>query len=303
MEGLRDYIRSKRQLSDGSVNTYYYLLKSVWKSVYGINEKDMKFEDFNSDKIYDYVKEHRPKTTISALCVVTENPRMRKLMEEELAKQKVEKAKQVKTEKQEENWLSSTEIEKKFDELKKKVPAWYKTGDFQDIQQYILLALLGGLFMSPRRSKDWFDFKIKNVDYEKDNFMIREKVLEKGDELQFSPAGKKEDVFVFNSYKGSGVKGQQIVRIPPALLKILKKWIESNPTDYLLYDKNNAPLTAIKINQRFEKIFGKQASVNLLRHTHLTDKFGDINDTVKEIKKTMVGMGSSIQQFETYVKV
>ena len=300
MDGLRDYIRSKRKLSDGSVNTYFYLLKSVWKNVYG--DKDIKYDDFNSDAIYDYVKEHRPKTTISALCVVTENPRMRKLMEEELNKARAEKSKQEKTEKQEENWLSTSEIDSKFQELKKKVPAWYKTDDLQDVQQFILLALSGGIFINPRRSKDWFDFKIKNIDYEKDNYMVREKVLEKGDELQFSPAGKKDDVFVFNSYKGSGVKGQQIVRIPKELMKILKKWIAVNPTDYLLYDKNGSPLTAIKINQRFEKMFGRQASVNLLRHTHLTDKFADVNEKMKEIKKTMVGMGSSIQQFETYVK-
>jgi len=263
----------------------------------------MIYDDFNSDAIYDYVKEHRPKTTISALCVVTENPRMRKIMEEELNKQRAEKSKQEKTEKQEENWLSADEIRSKFEELKKKVPSWYKTDNLQDVQQYILLSLAGGLFVNPRRSKDWFDFKIKNIDVQKDNFMIREKVIEKGDELQFSPAGKKDDVFVFNSYKGSGIKGQQLVRIPKELMKILKKWITVNPTEYLLYDKNHSPLTAIKINQRFEKMFGRQASVNLLRHTHLTDKFADVNDTIKDIKKTMVGMGSSIDQFETYVKV
>lgn len=300
MEGLRDYIRSKKSaLSDGSVNTYFYLLKSLWKNVYG--DKPMVYDDFNSDAIYDYVKEHRPKTTIASLCGVTGNPRIKKLMEEELDKKRVEKAKQAKTEKQEENWLSADEIKTKFDELKKKVPAWYKTGDLQEVQQYILLALLGGLFMSPRRSKDWFDFKIKNVDYEKDNFMIREKILWKGDEWQFDPKGKKEDVFVFNSYKGSEKKGQQIIPVPKDLMKILKKWIGANPTEYLLFDKNNSPLTAIKINQRFEKIFGKQASVNLLRHTHLTDKFGDV--PMNEIHQTFKSMGSSVAQFQEYVKV
>ena len=299
MEGLRDYIRSKRKLSDGSVNTYFYLLKSLWKSVYG--DKPMVYEDFNSDAVYDYVKEHRPKTTIASLCVITENPRIKKLMEEELDKKRVEKAKQVKTEKQEENWLSSNEIQTKFDEFKKKVPSWYKTGDLQDVQQYILLALCGGLFINPRRSKDWFDFKIKNVDYEKDNFMVREKIIWKVDEWVFDPRGKKEDVFVFNSYKGSERKGQQIIPIPKDLLKILKKWVDANPTEYLLFDKNHSPLTAIKINQRFEKIFGKQASVNLLRHTHLTDKYADV--PMNEVHNTMKSMGSSVAQFQEYVKV
>jgi integrase len=297
MEGLKEYIRSKRELSEGSVNTYFYMLKSLWKQVYG--DKEMNYDDFNSDAIYDYVKEHRPKTTISALCVLTENPRMRELMGEELHKQRVERTKQEKSPAQEENWLSASEIQSKFDELKKKVSFWYKNGDLQEIQQYILLAIEGGIFIPPRRSKDWFDLKIKNIDTEKDNYIVREKVKDG----KFNCKGKKEDVFVFNSYKGSAIKGQQIVIIPKELMKILKKWIEANPTEYLLFDKNQAPLTAIKINQRFEKMFGKQASVNLLRHTHLTDKFSDMNEAVKDIKATMVGMGSSINQFETYVKV
>jgi integrase len=299
MEGLKDYIRSKRKLSEGSITTYYYLLKSVWKNVYG--DKPIHYDNFNSDEIYDYVKEHRPKTTIAALCVVTENPRMKKLMEEEVQKEKVKQLKQEKTEKQEENWLSADEIRTKFDELKKKVPSWYKTGDYQDIQQYILLAVAGGLFVNPRRSKDWFDFKIRDIDYEKDNYMVRDKVLMKGNELEFDPKGKKENVFVFNSYKGSDAKGQQLIIIPKELMKILKKWIESNPTPYLFYDKNNSPLTAVKINQRFEKMFGKQASVNHLRHTHLTDKFGSVNEIIKDVKQTMKQMGSGIGQFEVYV--
>ena len=47
MEGLKDYIRSKRKLSENSVNTYYSLLKSLWNKVYG--DKQMVYEDFNSD--------------------------------------------------------------------------------------------------------------------------------------------------------------------------------------------------------------------------------------------------------------
>jgi len=296
---LKDYIRSKRKLSDGSVNTYYYLLKSLWKNVYG--DKPMNFDDFDSDDVYNYVNENRPKTTIAALCVITDNPRIRKIMEEELNKQKIEKSKQVKTEKQESSWLSATEIETKFNELKKKVSSWYKTGDLQDIQQFILLSLMSGIFIDPRRSKDWFDFKIKTIT-DKDNYLIRDKVALHGDELVFDKKGKKENVFVFNSYKGSNTKGQQLVIVPPELMKILKKWIDVNPTDYLLFDKNNEPLTAVKINQRMEKIFGKQASVNAFRHTHLTDKYVDMIDKMKDMKSTFHNMGSSLQQFETYVK-
>lgn len=299
MEGLKDYIRSKRKLSDGSVNTYYSLLKTLWKNVYG--DKPIVYDDFNSDDVYDYINKNRSKTTIAALRVITENPRIRKIMEEELNKQKVENSKQLKTEKQETSWLSAEEIETKFNEFKKKVSSWYKTGDLQDIQQFVLLSLMSGIYIDPRRSKDWFDFKIKNIDYDKDNYLIRDKVALNADELIFDKKGKKENIFVFNSYKGSEKKGKQLVVVPPELMKILKKWIAVNPTDYLLFDRKNDPLTAVKINQRMEKIFGKQASVNAFRHTHLTDKYGDMIDKMKDMKNTFNNMGSSIQQFEVYV--
>ena len=43
--------------------------------------------------------------------------------------------------------------------------------DFQEIQSFILLSLLGGIFIPPRRAKDMVDFKIKDIDKTKDNYI------------------------------------------------------------------------------------------------------------------------------------
>ena len=63
-----------------------------------------------------------------------------------------------------------------------------------------------------------------------------------------------------------------------------------------MFDKNFEPLTAVKLNQRLNKIFdGKKISVNALRHTFLTEKYGDIVEDMED-------MGSSINMVTTYVK-
>ena len=77
---------------------------------------------------------------------------------------------------------------------------------------------------------------------------------------------------------------------------ILHKWIKVNTTAYLLFDKNLEPLTAVKLNQRLNKIFdGKKISVNALRHTFLTEKYGNIGEDMED-------MGSSINMATTYIK-
>ena len=276
---LKKVLLEKRPtLSEGSIKTYDSCLRSLWKKVY---DKPIEVEEFNSATMYDYVKEHANKTTLSALCVLTDNQAYRDLLFKSMKKHTAEMEKQEKSEKQEKNWLTKEDIQKEFDKMAKLVPSWYKQEKWQDIQQYVLLALLGGIFIEPRRSKDYFDFKIKNIDKEKDNYLDKKS-------------------FVFNSYKTVKFYGRQVIEVPKPLMTILRKWIKNNPTEYLLYDAKQNPLTAVTMNQRFEKMFGKQASVNLLRHTHLSDKFSNV--PMNEIRETFRNMGSSVAQFNCYVK-
>jgi hypothetical protein len=110
-------------------------------------------------------------------------------------------------------------------------------------------------------------------------------------------------VMKFNSYKTAKCYGTQSVSIPKPLQSILNKWIKVNPTDWLLFDSNQNPLTAVKLNQRLNKLFdGKKISVNALRHSYLTTKFGDTIEKNKAIDQTMADMGSSRAMLTTYVK-
>ena len=139
--------------------------------------------------------------------------------------------------------------------------------------------------INPRRSKDFVDFKIKNIDKEKHNYM------EKGK-------------FVFNSYKTSKTYGKQEIAIPRELTMIINKWIKVNPTDYLLFDGAFNQLSSIKINQRFNRIFdGRKVSVNNFRHSFLTEKYAEDMKKKNSMAEDFQKMGSSLSQAETYIKL
>jgi integrase len=213
--------------------------------------------------------------------VLTGVPEYREQMLRDIQTYTNEIAKQEKTDTQKENWLETNVLKQKLEQYKKNAAALYRkkslsTKDLQDIQNYILLVLYSGSYIAPRRSKDYCDFKIADIDKEKENYVDKSGL-------------------VFNSYKTSSKYGQQRVQIPPQMRNILKKWITVNPTPYLLFDSNQAPLTSVKLNQRLNSIFGKKISVNALRHTFLTSKYGDVGSDLND-------MGTSMNMMTTYIK-
>jgi hypothetical protein len=110
---------------------------------------------------------------------------------------------------------------------------------------------------------------------------------------------------VFNKYKTSKTYGQQVIDIPKELKTILMKWIKVNPTEYLLFDTNMSPLNSVKVNQRLSKIFKGVAtgtSINALRHSYLTTKYGHTINEAKAIDKDMSEMGSSKNMAINYIK-
>lgn len=291
MTSLKTYLKDKRpSLGDSSLTTYASVLRSLYKKVYGNEEINYSKFD-NTEKILDFLKElpsNKRKTILSALVIITDNKKYRELMLNDIKDYNQEISKQEKTESQTENWVTQDEVETMFNDFKKNSNVIYKkenktNNDLQVLQNFIILALF--TLIQPRRSKDYVDFKIKNIDKEKDNYMDKGK-------------------FVFNSYKTSKTYGKQEITIPKELITIMNKWIKINPTDYLLFDVNMNPLSSVKLNQRFNRMFnGKKVAVNALRHSYLTEKYGDDMKKLKEMKETMSNMGTSMSQAETYVKL
>jgi len=283
-------IKNKPNISKSSVSTYLSILKNLYINIF----KDDKFDLDNfdkTDKILHSLKDLEPnkrKTILASLVVITDNKKYRDQMLKDIEEYKSNESKQIKSEKQTDSWLDTSEIDIIYNDMEKAVKHLYKKKDLsmtdlQEIQNFIILCVLSGKFIPPRRSKDYVDFKIKDIDHEKDNY-IEKKTM------------------IFNSYKTAKTYQRQELSIPPELLKILNKWIKVNPTEYLFFDSNGKKLSNVKLTQRLNKIFGKKASVNQLRHTYLSNKYQDTIKQNKEMEDDMKAMGSSRSQEKIYIK-
>jgi hypothetical protein len=291
MEIAKIIKENRPNLSDSSVKTYTTLIKSVCKNVF--KDKEITEKDLNDDyeKVLEYYKDKPSasrKTYLSALFVLTKNKHYQNEMNDDIAKVKTFTATQEKTETQRSNWLVQDKLDEVFNNLESNAKHLFKkttlTGkEQQQLVDYILLLVMSGKYIPPRRSMDYTEFKIKNIDKEKDNYMEK---LE----------------FVFNRYKTDKFYNTQRVTIPNQLRLIINKWIKINPTNYLLFDANQNKLTSAKVNQRFNRLFGGRQGSNSIRRLFLTSKFGYTIDQQKEIDETMADMGSSQNQLTTYIK-
>ena len=288
-------------LSDSSITTYTSILNNLHFGLYP-DERPPTMSDFNYRKNIEAYLKDKPigtrKTIYSALFVLTGDREYKEKMLEDINDYREEIDKQEKTETQAENWVTKEQIIELLNKYKLKANRAYKYlhdsmynkheidkpegVELQHIQDYIILCLLSGEYIPPRRAKDYCDFRIK-CDSDNCNYL-------KGNKLYF------------RSYKGSDKKGLQVVPIPPTLKRILTKWLHVNPSEYLLFDGNENQMTNVKLNQRLNKIFGQKIAINALRHTYLTDKHGSTVDKMDSLQNDMKMMGSSILQAKTYIK-
>ena len=275
---LREYlVKEKPSLSASSITTYHSILKSLYSKVFGSNDINISKLKEDTAKILDYLKDlpyNKRKTTLSALLIINPDEKQyRDLMLEDIHHYNEQEKKQTMNDKQQENWITEEEIKHKWEIAKKNATLLYKKehltiADLQDIQSFVILSLLSGIFIPPRRLLDYCEpFKIKNIDKEKDNYIDK-------------------NLAVYHTYKTSRYYGRQEVALPPPLKKILQKWIAVNPTDYLLFDSQMKPLSSVKLNQRLVKLFdNKKIGVNMLRHIYLSTKYQPLATMNKHLEQ------------------
>lgn len=282
-------VANKPNISKSSITTYLSILKNLHIKVFGDNIDVDNFK--KADKVLTFLKDVEPskrKTVLSALVVITDNKKYRDQMLKDIEEYKTNESTQMKNGKQSESWVDTETIDDIFTKLENNAKLIYKkksytSSDLQEIQLFIILCVLSGKFIPPRRSKDYVDFKIKDIDPEVDNYLYKKNM-------------------VFNSYKTAKTYQRQELTVPPELMKILNKWIKINPTEYLFFDSNLKKLSNVKLTQRLNKIFGKKASVNQMRHTYLSNKYQKTIELNKEMEEDMAKMGTSKAQEKIYIK-
>lgn len=297
---LEDQIRNKLKenkpnLTPSSIKAYVSTLKNLYKKVYPRDEFDIrKFN--NQKKFLDYLKNtpiNKRKTILASLINICDSDKCedyRKVMVEDATIYSNEQRMQKKTEKQEASWVEEEELknimdnlEFEFNEIMKiKTPTMEQ---LQRAQSFIILALTSGKYIPPRRSVDWCFMKWRNIS---DENMDEENYMDKKN-------------FVFNKYKTKKYYNQTSIPIPNSLKKILSKWTSKINNDYLLFDNTNKPLTAVTMNQRLNKIFGKKTAINTLRHMFITNKYKNL-PALNDMLKSAEEMGHSLETHLEYIK-
>ena len=282
---------NRANLSESSLRTYVSILVNLHnKHLKGSSYSIDYFSD-NLIAILDYLKDIAPtsrKSILSALYVLTNNQKYRDRMIEDCKIVNDNYKNQVKSEKEEANWITTEEIKAKYDGLYAKVLKMFQKTAVTNIGvivEYLLIALLGGVLESlpPRRSLDMALLKIRNYDVKTDNYY---------------KAGK----LYFNRYKTSAKYGLQVLTVPEELNKIIKKWIKINDSDYLLISSSGSALSSPQVTRILNKIFdGKKISVDMLRHIYLTNYYKNI-PPLREMEALAADMGHSVETAMTYVK-
>lgn len=291
MEEIRaELLKNRPALSLSSQTTYLSLLKSVHKKVFP-NEEVRLENFFQIEKFIDYLKDLpmvKRKTTLAALTVLTGDEEIREMMMRDLAEHNANELNQTQNEKQQKNMIEFKEVVKVLTKQMRNAKELMKQEtlspkDLQDIQQFILLSLTSGIYFEPRRSSDW-NMKWKNYNPDTDNYYDTKKQL-----------------FVINNYKTSQVYGTHEIEVPRKLRTILKKWLQINPTDYILFNSQHNALTPSEIAHRLNSIFNKQISTSMLRHIYLTSYYAE-RKSLQDMSNTANAMGHSIPQALAYVK-
>lgn len=287
-----ELVKARPNLSAGSVKTYESILRNLHKKVFENEEiKKSNFENFS--KILNYLRDvpaNKRKTILSALVVLTENDEYRNVMTDDVEDYNEEIKKQEKTDTQRDNWITMEEVQQVYEQLENDAKILFRKSnktnhDMIEIQNYVIVALLGGIFIPPRRSLDYCAMKIKNVNRDEDNYISKNK-------------------FVFNKYKTAKTYGRQELEMPQQLKNILNRWISINDGEYLFMDTRGNPLNSVKLNQYMNKIFGgRKIAINAMRHSYLTDKYAETSENSKKLAKELCDMGSSCNMADTYIKL
>lgn len=286
--------KARPNLSESSLKTYNSVLTSLMKKIVEPDEVfDIHLFD-NVKKIMPLTEAMKsPKTLLSALFVLTGKDEYKVSMDKKIVEHNENEKLQTKNDKQETNMITKTEVQALLNNIKNRVSVIYKNNDVSSksinvLVNYILLCLVSGVYMEPRRSMDWVLMKTTI-----------------SDDTAFNYYDKKNNKFIFNKYKTSKTYKQQTEPVPKELTKILNKYIgyvkDINTSGFLLFNISNNALTAPEIAMRLNKLFGKNISTSMLRHIYLSEKYANIPSLV-ELQKTATAMGHSIPQMLEYIK-
>lgn len=280
--------KNKTGLSLSSIKTYGYIIRNVLKKM-GLKETEFEQLLKQQDKVLVVLKDQTPQSRKTNLAVLVSlfGADKTQILRDQMLKDSIAYndilKQQTRTEKQEKNWMEWKDITNRYNELVKQYSPLLKKQnlnkkEFQHLVDLILLAVY--VLIPPRRSLDYVLMKIRNYDPKTDNY--------------FDGSS-----FYFNKYKTNDTYGTQKIKLPLKLRALIKKWMLVNPTDFLLFDTKNNPLSQSRLTIKLNNIFDKNISSSLLRHIYVSEQLKDA-PRLKEKEELALAMGHSAKTQDTY---
>jgi hypothetical protein len=166
--------KNRPNLSASSLKTYSSVLKNLQKNMGG---EGIEWFSNNDRDVLEYLKDKTPqtkKTILSALFVLTKQQSFKDVMMTVMKSVNDTNKEQKKNVKQEENWMSVTEIKEKYEPLLVKIKKMLSNKSILNestMMGFLLVSFLGGVVkdLPPRRSQDYTELKIRNYT-KKDNY-------------------------------------------------------------------------------------------------------------------------------------
>jgi len=218
-------------------------------------------------------------------------------------KNKLEKLRDsnLKSEKEETNWITMDEINEKKKELTKIIKDGFigKTPSGVSKLQYKINTLQSILLLklyteyAPRRleySNVFVYDDLKDVDTDdldtQNYLLINEKKI------------------ILNNYKTSNTYKKFEMNISSGIIYLVKQLTEITKTNFMLVNsRNQTQMTNNSLSQFLRKIFkDKAVSVNLFRHLYVSDKYPN-KHSINEMKETAYNMGHSISTQSAYNRI
>jgi hypothetical protein len=237
----------------------------------------------------------------------------------------------LKSEKEEQNWVSFQEIENYFEEcacnliglehllklqkkklnLKLKKNLFYKGKRKQFEKQFQELIMLASYVLCPPVRNDWHAVKVKNIDKEKDNY------------LDFTDEKKREAHLVLNNYKTHKIYGKLEIPLTKRFSDLIHKFLAikkenevelwDDDNDYLfestykkrISNNNNACISGTDFSKHLTRILKKkfpekQINIQMIRKIYTTNSRNF--ESVQKAKEISKVMGHSYKEHLLYFK-
>jgi len=290
MDDIKKTIQDKRSnISVNSLNTYVSNVRKVFKEVF---DNDIDIKHFNQfAKVKKYLITLTPATrknvmsTIMVLLKAYDTKKSvlnkyKKYFEELIDDYEKNYDKQIKSEKENKNWITQIELTAKIKEYETKISKFNMkelTKTQEDlIQQHLILILYTDI--PPIRN----DYAMMKVYYDKN---VKE-------ENYINLTSK---LIILNKYKTAKTYGEKKIEISDKIIKLIRRWINITENEYLLINiRDRNPMTNNGLTKYLNKIFKpKKVSTTLLRKLYLSEKYPVVHNR-QDMKKDAYIMGHSL---------